>query len=137
MSWLWRWLLRLLFGNNATHVVAYVRGVEMADPIDVTLRVGDKVPISVVLKKADGSEDTTFQGDAWTFESGGELGRVSPASGLAVEVFADSAGDAVLVFDVDSNAGSGVQALQQKFNFHFLESDAIAVEATVGEPTPQ
>lgn len=40
---LWRWLLRLLFGNNATRVVAYVRGIEMADPIEVTLRVGEKV----------------------------------------------------------------------------------------------
>lgn len=137
MGWLWRWLLRLLFGNNATRVVAYARGIEMADPIDVTLRVGEKVPIAVVLKRADGTVDTSFEGDAWTFASGGSLAAVVPSTGLSVEALGNAAGDAVLVFTVDSNAGSGTQELEQRFNLHILEADAIAVEATVGAPIPQ
>lgn len=63
-------------------------------------------------------------------------GRTVPAP-RRTEASANAAGDAVLVFSADSNAGSGVQALEQRFNLHFLETDAIAVEATVGEPIPQ
>lgn len=110
----------------------------MADPIEVTLRVGEKVPIDVVLKRADGTVDTSFEAAEWAFTGGpNPTASVSPNGGLSVEAFGNAVGDAVLVFTADSNAGSGVQPLEQAFNLHVLEADAIAVEATVGDPIPQ